>query len=120
MKLFNTFKLNVDKHPSIENIKNMDNPNFPPQDWIKMTDKWKSIRDEDYAKKYIQTQGLYLYLKYAIDLIEKGYTYLCFLSEDELQSAKATLPKYQPFRFSHSSLNRAEIDWFIAKECFLL
>lgn len=109
LKLFKDFKIEVNRHPSKDDIANMDEPILPPTDWIKNKNRWKGVIDSDYENKCIQTQRLPLYLKYALELIEKGYAYLCFLTEDELEIAKSNNPKNQPFRSPYRKYKQDEI-----------
>ena len=45
------------------------------------------IKGGDYAP-YIQSERLEIYKKYALELVEKGFAYYCFCTQERLQSLK--------------------------------
>ncbi len=109
MELFRTFNLTVDKFPTEEAIAQMDNVNYPTQDWILNEEFYESIEDESFKEVFIQTQRLPLYLKYALELVKSGFAYLCFLTEEELAEEKEKIPQFQPFRSPHRFLSKEDV-----------
>jgi nondiscriminating glutamyl-tRNA synthetase len=109
LDLFETFGIQVDKHPTREQIAEMDEVTLPDQDWILKYREMPNINYSDYKDVYIQTQRLPLYLKYAFELVNSKFAYLCFLSEEELAKTKEALPKGQPFRSPHRELSKDEV-----------
>lgn len=108
MELFNAFDLHIDKFPSEDQIKKLDEVDYPSIDWFLDENTYSNINDEDFEGIYIQTQRLPLYLKYAQKLVNDGHAYLCFLSEEELKNLKESMPTYQPFRSPDRFLSSEE------------
>jgi nondiscriminating glutamyl-tRNA synthetase len=107
--LFRSFNLEVDKHPTSEQINQMDEVTYPPQNWLLDQEYLRNINDNDYSEIYIQTQRLPLYLKYAAKLVNSEFAYPCFLNEEELEAAKKSLGQYQPFRSPNRFLSKEEV-----------
>jgi nondiscriminating glutamyl-tRNA synthetase len=109
LDLFEMFDIEVDRHPTAKQISEMDEVNYPPQNWLLDGEYLGIVRDEDYTEIYIQTQRLPLYLKYAAKLVSLGFAYPCFLTEEELEETKKHLQQYQPFRSPYRSMNDEEV-----------
>lgn len=106
-ELFDLYNIHIDKKPSKIDLDNIDNYVLPPWDWY-LDNSYRNINESDFENKYIQTQRLPLYLKYVFKLLDNGYAYLCFLTEDEAKELKENSPKSQPFRSPHKNLTENE------------
>ena len=69
---------------------------------------------------YIQSERKDLYKKYALELVEKGYAYYCFCSEEELSEMRERAnARKKPFLYDGrcSRLSKEEIDKKLAEGC---
>lgn len=112
IELFDIFGIALDKSPSKEELSTINDVTYPKQNWF-LDEYYKKVDESEFADFYIQTHRIPVYLKYAIKLVEDGFAYLCFLSEEELKSLKETLPKNLPFRSPHKALSKEETIKFI-------
>lgn len=85
--LFGEFDIKFDEKPTEEQFSNLGNISYPRKDWL-IDDTLQKIDPGDFADVYIQTQRLPIYLKYAQELIEKGFAYACFCSEERLAAMR--------------------------------
>lgn len=109
LDLFNSFGIKVDRHPTQQEILDMDDVIFPKSNWLFDEEYLNNIKDEEFESVYIQTKRLPLYLKYAAKLVNLGFAYVCFLTEEELEQAKSAMPQHQPFRSPHRFMKPNEV-----------
>lgn len=83
--LLNFYGLEPTKSPSQIDIEMMGNKADTNSDWILHEEQTLNIADNDYKDKYIQTQRVPLYQKYALKLIKNGFAYCCFRTEEDLE-----------------------------------
>jgi len=106
--IFDELGIKVDHYPSASDIADMENFQFTNADWF-FDDSLDSLDETQFENKFVQTQRLKLYQKYARILFQKGYLYACFLTSEKLEEAKNSLPKFEPFRSPHRFLNIDEV-----------
>ncbi|MBD3280711.1 glutamate--tRNA ligase [Candidatus Dojkabacteria bacterium] len=85
--LFKYFEIEFDGAPDQEQLADLGNVDFPDKKWL-LDDKKLDIDDTKFENVYIQTQRLPLYLKYARKLVEEGFAYPCFCSEERLEEIR--------------------------------
>lgn len=108
LDIFTELGIKVDKFPTPSDIYEMENFQFQNTNWL--DDESLDILEEStFADKFIQTQRLRLYQKYCRKLFQNEWLYACFLSPEELEEAKNSMPKYQPFRSTHRFLSKKEV-----------
>ncbi|RMD77469.1 glutamate--tRNA ligase [Candidatus Dojkabacteria bacterium] len=114
LKVFEDLGIMPDRYPSKEDIDEMENFKFSDDTWI-FEDYLDTLDDKIFENKFIQTQRLKLYQKYARRLLREGWLYACFLSSEELEKVKRSLPKHQPFRSPHRFMSPKEVDTRISR-----
>jgi glutamyl-tRNA synthetase len=86
--LLNHYGLSPTKYPQTDDIGNMSTKVESSNEWILNEDDTLNFDDSLFKDKYIQTQRVPLYQKYALKLIKNGFAYCCFRSEQELENLR--------------------------------
>jgi len=86
LQISEVFGLEPDLYPSSEQIQRIGNTDhWYGKDWMLHVDKLEQVDDSKFENVYVQTQRIALYQKYAWKLVQDGYAYFCFCSEERLK-----------------------------------